>query len=240
MKVAITRLKEKNENGSSAKIFDQFGYSVLLVPTIKSVEPKDTSSLDQLISLTEKNEIDYLLFTSSLGVQYFFKRCRHLSKNVQILCVGPKTAIKVQEYGYNTDTLPSYASEHFARYLEGKIDGKNIGIARANVPNKRLITSLESMGGNVFEGICYELIPINHNLEKMINNKEIDAVVFTSSKSFQCLDISNIDLKSIITVSIGPKTANTMISKGFSPDIIGNGTLESCATALNDYDISKA
>lgn len=232
MKVAVTRLQEKEDN--TVELFEKYGIQATAVPTICSRPPKDTASLDALVRMVHEQEIDLLIFTSSLGVSKFFEKCNSVSSDTTILSVGPKTAQKVNEFGYPSEVLDSFSSDKFAGYLKDRAQDKVIGIAKAGVPNPELANALESLGATVVEGVCYELESIPNKLKGMVAAHEIDAVVITSTKSFLSAGLENTDVSGVVMVAIGPKTAKGMMNAGVDPDVVGGGTLESCAELLRD------
>jgi len=62
---------------------------------------------------------------------------------------------------------------------------------------------------------------------------DVDAVIFTSAKSFELSGFRPQDAKNIRSIAIGQKTADAMQKSGVHPDIIGNGTLEDCLSSLS-------
>ena len=235
MKVAVTRLQEKEEN--TVELFEKYDLEAITVPTIRSRPPHDPASLDFLVRIINEQGIDLLIFTSSLGVSSFFKKCDSLSLNTKIISVGPKTAKKVNEFGYPSEVLESFSSDKFAEYLKDRIQGKVIGIARAGVLNLELVQALESLGATVVEGVCYELESAPNKLKGIIAAHEVDAVVFTSTKSFLSAGLKKTDVSGVLMVAIGPKTANGMKNTDIEPDIVGGGTLESCAVLLQEFGL---
>ena len=232
MKVAVTRLQEKEEN--TVELFEKYNIEAITVPTIRSRPPQDPASLDLLVRMVSEQGIDLLIFTSSLGVSKFFEKCDSVSSDTTILSVGPKTAQKVNEFGYPSEVLDSFSSDKFAEYLKDRAQGKVIGIARASVPNPELVVDLESLGATVVEGVCYELESAPNELKRMIATHKIDAVVITSTKSFLSAGLENTDVSGVVMVAIGPKTAKGMMDAGVDPDVVGGGTLETCAVLLQD------
>ena len=235
MRVAVTRLQEKEEN--TVELFEKYNLEAITVPTIRSRPPHDPASLDLLIRMVSGQGIDLLIFTSSLGVSSFFEKCDSVSPNTKIISVGPKTAQKVNEFGYPSEVLDSFSSDKFAEYLKERAQGKVIGIARAGVPNPELVTALESLGATVVEGVCYELESVPNKLKGMIAAHEVDAVVITSTKSFLSAGLENTDVSGVVMVAIGPKTAKGMMNAGVDPDVVGGGTLESCAVLLQELEL---
>jgi uroporphyrinogen-III synthase len=220
MKIAVTKLEEKSEG--IPEIFRRYGHEAIIVSTMRAAPPADPAPLSRLAEMISKNKIDILVFTSALGVEKLLEKVKP-GKKVRIVSVGPKTAKKVEEYGLRSEVIEKYSSGHFAEYL-GDISGKIIGIARAEVPNPELVSSLESKGATVIEAPAYRLVA-GKDIAEILN--DVDAVIFTSAKSFELSGFGN-RMKNIKIIAIGQKTADAMRKHGIDPDIVGNGTLENC------------
>ncbi len=228
MKIAVTKLEEKSEG--VLELFRRFGHEAVIVSTMRPADPSDIGPLLRLCDMISIGRIDILIFTSSLGVEKLFKRVIP-GRNVRIVSVGPKTAKKVKDYGLKSEVIEKFSSENFAAHFED-ITGKTIGIARAEVPNPELILSLESKGAVVVEASAYRLDPAGNSILGVLDN--VDAVIFTSAKSFELSGFGqeNIKIKKIKVIAIGEKTAATMRKLGIRPDHVGNGTIEDCLLAL--------
>lgn len=226
MKIAVTKLAEKSE-GIHA-LFQRYGHEAIIVPTMHAAPPTDAKPLSRLAEMASKGEIDILIFTSTLGVDKLFEKAKP-AKNTRIVSVGPKTAKKVGEYGYSSEIIAQFSSEHFAAHL-GNLKGKTIGIVRAEVPNPELVESLKSKGAEVIEAPAYRLLP-GSSIAGILN--DVDAVIFTSAKSFEHSGFKQNHAKKIKVIAIGQKTADAMRKDGVIPDIVGKGTLESCLSQLS-------
>ncbi len=226
MKIAVTKLEEKSEG--IKELFKRHGHEAIIVSTMRLAPPGDAKPLDYLAGMISKNKISILIFTSAMGVEKLFEKIKP-AKNLKIVSVGPKTAKKVEEYGLQSEIIAKFSSEHFAEYL-GDIKGKIIGIARAEVPNTELIESLKSKGAIVIEAPVYRLVPASSIVDKL---KDVDAVLFTSAKSFEFSRFGNQHAKNLKVIAIGQKTAEAMRKHGVTPDIVGNGTVESCLSQLH-------
>ncbi|MBU4075113.1 MAG: uroporphyrinogen-III synthase [Euryarchaeota archaeon] len=226
MKIAVTKLREKSEG--IQELFRSYGHEALIISTMTSVDPSDPAPLARLAEMASTGSLDILIFTSALGVDKLFERSLP-SKKVRIVSVGPKTAKKVEEYGFSSEVIEEFSSEHFANHL-GKILGKTVGIARAEVPNPELIRSLEAGGATVVEAPAYRLEPAGCISDDVL--QEADAVIFTSARSFEYSDFHHDSKKELILAAIGEKTAEAMRKHGFEPDIVGDGTLEKCLALL--------
>jgi uroporphyrinogen-III synthase len=226
VRIAVTKLEEKSQG--VAELFRRFGHEAVIVSTISAADPSDIEPLLRLCDMISKGKIDILIFTSSLGVEKLFDRILP-DKKIRIVSVGPKTAHKVEEFGLRSEIIEKFSSEYFSDYF-GDIAGKTIGIARAQVPDPDLILSLESKGAVVVEAPAYRLEPSGNSILGVLDN--VDAVIFTSAKSFELSGFGQENARKIKVIAIGEKTAAAMRKNGIQPDIVGNGTIEDCLLAF--------
>jgi len=226
VKIAVTKLEEKSEGVH--ELFRSYGHEAVIVSTICAAAPSDPEPLLRLCQMISKQKIDILIFTSSLGVEKLLDKVKPGTK-VRIVSVGPKTAKKVEEYGLKSEVIEKFSSENFADHL-GEIKGKTIGIARAEVSNPELMGSLESKGAIIIEAPAYRLVPAGNSILEVLY--DVDAVIFTSAKSFELSGFRPEDANKIKSIAIGPKTADAMRRSGIHPDFVGNGTLEDCLSSF--------
>jgi uroporphyrinogen-III synthase len=226
MKIAVTKLEEKSEG--IPELFRRYGHEAVIVSTMRAAPPADPIPLSRLADMLSKNKIDILIFTSALGVEKLFGIVKP-EKKVRIVSVGPKTAKKVEEYGMRSEVIEKFSSGHFAEYL-GEISGKTIGIARAEVPNPELVSSLTAGGATVIEAPAYRLAAGDSIVEIL---EDVDAVIFTSAKSFELSGFAPEHAKKLKVIAIGQKTSEAMRKSGINPDIVGNGTLENCLSLIS-------
>jgi uroporphyrinogen-III synthase len=226
VRIAITKLEEKSEG--IPELFQRYGHEAVIVSTMRAADPSDIEPILRVCDMISKGKIDILIFTSSLGVEKLFDRTIP-GRNVRIVSVGPKTAKKVEEFGLRSEVIEKFSSENFSDYL-GDIAGRTIGIARAEVPNPELILSLESKGAVVIEAPAYRLEPAGNSILGVLDN--VDAVIFTSAKSFELSGFGQENAKKAKVIAIGEKTAAAMRKIGVRPDLVGNGTIEDCLSAL--------
>ncbi len=227
MKITVTKLEEKSEG--IRELFRRYGHEVVIISTMQAAPPTDPAPMLRLADMTSKGRIDILIFTSALGVEKFFEKIIP-KKNVRIVSVGPRTADKIKEYGLRSEVIEKFSSEHFAEYL-GDLRGKNVGIARAQIPNIELRDSLRAKGARIIEAPVYSLVP-GKSIASALKNA--DAVIFTSAKSFEFSGFDRSENKNIKVIAIGQKTANAMRNHGVEPDIVGNGTLENCLSLIRE------
>ena len=226
VRIAVTKLEEKAKD--LPELFRRYGHTAVIVSTMRAAQPTDPEPLAHLAQMILEDKIDILIFTSSLGVEKLFEKVIP-PDDLRIISVGPKTAGKVEEYGLRSEVIDKFSSDNFAGYL-GDIRGKTIGIARAEVPDKELIKSLISNGADVFEAPAYRLEPAGNSIVEVL--KDVDAVIFTSARSFELSGFKTDRTRKVRIIAIGEKTAEGMRRHGVYPDLVGNGTIESCLSKI--------
>jgi uroporphyrinogen-III synthase len=231
MKIAVTRLEEKS--GGTRELFSKYGHDAIIVPIMKTEIPDNPASLDELCRKLSSGKVDFLIFSSTMGVRYFFEQCASVPNTTTIIAVGPRTQEAVVDKGLNCETITSFSSDYFASYLGSRIQGRTVGIVRPDIPNTGLFESLTASGARVLEGVAYRLVATGNDFRQIL--PDVDAVIFTSGKSFNLARVSAGDVADKTVIAIGPKTASMMHDHGIVPDITGNGTLEGCLRALAGY-----
>ncbi len=246
--IVLTRAKNQIEN--SSKLFKDLGAIVIEFPSIEIKETEDWSKFDKLIT-TKK--FDFIIFTSSNSVRFFYQRLKQLNfeldfQSTKVIALGSKTAEMCKEYFINVDFVPSYFSvDGLIKEFE-KIDvyNKNILIPQSEIGKKDLSIELEKKNANVFSVVVYKnVLPNPEELKEkiyLIINSEIDAFVFTSPSTFrnfiELMKIQNLKdfFSEKVIAAIGDTTKSEIESTGLEvkikPDI---STIENLAIKLTEY-----
>lgn len=226
MQIAITRLAEKGT--ADQALCERYGHSARIISPLKA-ELK--SSLVQTFVLAANGgEFDAIFFTSAYPAKHIGMHLdRNITKKCRVIAIGPQTAKILHDRGIPTETLPTFYSRDFVPYLGDWIEGKRIGIPRADVPNPELLKAIEQSGGMAFEYRCYELVPTGG----MLDLDGSEAILFTSANSFSQANLP--DLSQVMPIAIGDVTAKRMQEGGTNPVVVGDGSLEGTLAALNDY-----
>jgi uroporphyrinogen III methyltransferase/synthase len=233
----------------------RLGARVIPFPTIEIREISDTDPIDT--SLDALEAYAWIIFTSSYGAHYFFRRVTERGiplkrlRNPKVCAVGPATAAALIEAGVEVDLIPDdFVAEGVVRALtefHGGLEnlaGRRILIPRAKEARDVLPRALDSAGARVDVVACYESV-LPEAAESILNtllNQVPDLIVFTSS-----LTVSNFvklmgepDGKRVLraaTVAVlGPITARTVESFGKQPEIRAReNTTESLLEAIARY-----
>ncbi|MCG7855004.1 MAG: uroporphyrinogen-III synthase [Methanoregulaceae archaeon] len=207
MDIAVTRLAGKEtEDAARCLAFGHHCYAV--APLIAEIRQDLVASF---VDSVEHNRYDCLFFSSALPAQI----------------IGPQTAKTLRHFGIECEILPRYYSAAFVPYLGEWIQGKRIGIPRADVPNPDLIGTIRTAGGIPEEIRVYSLIPTGKELDLV----RAEAVLFTSAMSFEQAIWKN--RTGLMVMAIGESTASAMRRAGVVPEVIGDGSLDGTLSALN-------
>ncbi len=222
MRIAITRLKDKAAR--DPELCRSFGHECYPVSPLRSAVYQE--NIDAFLIQANAGTFDCIFFTSALPAKLIGP---HLTCPPRVISIGPQTTKTLQEFGVNSETLPAFYSREFAPYLGEWLEGKTVGIPRADVPNPELIRSIEERGGKPAEHFVYALEPTGEQLD--LANAEV--VIFTSANSFSFALWEN--RSDLLKGAIGDITAERMEGKGITPDFIGDGSLSGTLSALNTF-----
>ena len=222
MKIAVTRLlgKEKSDAARCAKA----GHTCYSVHPLRSELRKP--AIAEFVKEVSNKEFDCIFFTSALPAKIIAPLVK---VGPRMIAIGPQTAKELEQSGIVCETLPGFYSRDFVPYLGDWIEGKHVGIPRADVPNPALLNAITAAGGIVHEFRCYGLEPTAETLAL----DTADAILFTSAMSYtKAIWTPRSDL---LVMAIGDITAAAMRTGGTVPDVVGDGSLEGALAALNNY-----
>ena len=220
--VAITRPKDRAKK--ACEIVEKLGGEPILAPTL-DLKPVNTESLKELVE--RKDELDWIIFTSPTTIVSLNKFYPEFIKtlNCKLAVIGNKTGRLAEKNGLTVDLMPEdFTAEGLIKeFKKQQITGKTIGIPRTASARAILPEELEKLGNKVILAEAYKsLFPMDEKAVKelilKIENKEIDAITFTSPLTvenfFEIVDdkekIAGLLSENLLTVSIGPITAKVL------------------------------
>ena len=145
--------------------------------------------------------------------------------NCKLAVIGNKTGRLAEKQGLTVDLMPEeFTAEGLIEEFKRQgITGKTIGIPRTASARAVLPEELEKLGNKVILAEAYKsLFPMDEkSVEELIGkieNKEIDAITFTSPLTvenfFEIVEdkekIAKLLSQNLLTVSIGPITAKVL------------------------------
>ncbi|MCL1891162.1 MAG: uroporphyrinogen-III C-methyltransferase [Coriobacteriia bacterium] len=216
----------------------ELGAETLEFPTIRIKEPSSWTEADAAIAAIES--YDWIVFTSTNGVDGFFDRLKTKEKDVRCLAqarfaaVGSTTATSLAQRGIRADYVPAeYNAEGLLEgFLEQGLNAKSkVLVSRAKEAREVLPSVLREHGVQVDVAAVYETV-MGHGSASVVERfveGDIDVVTFTSSstvKNFMELLRAGLPkgtsasevLKGVKIVSIGPITSQTAQELGLVVD----------------------
>ena len=162
------------------------GQTVLFSP-VEIAEVEDWSAVDAV--LAGLREFDWLVFTSSNGVDGLIKRLRQTGRDLRALghlrlaAIGPATAEALRRFHLDADVVPGeYNSEGLVSALAPLVAGQRVLLARTNRGIELLREELAKVA--VVEQIAVYLqrdVAVPAAVREQLNRGGIDAVTLTSS-----------------------------------------------------------
>lgn len=229
--ILITRARSQASKLTTA--LEELGANCIEAPAIKIAPPDDNYvSLDNAI--TKIHDYDWIIFTSTNGVERFFARLNEKNldarclSNAKIAAIGTATADKLKNYGIIADKIPTmFKAEGILKVLQNDIQkGSKVLIPRAQKAREALPIGLRQMGAivDVAETYCTKMADTNKDdIKDLLKNNQIDMVTFTSSSTVENLlkliDGEKTLLNNVKTAVIGPITAKTCKNNGLKVDI---------------------
>lgn len=221
-RILVTRAR--HQASVLVRKLESLGAEVLSVPTIETVAlPLAPEALDEVAKR------DWLVFTSTNGVELFFAAWRQQRRDlrdlagVRIAAIGPATAASIEERGLTVAATPGeYRAEALLEAL-GSVAGLSVTIARARVAREILPEELRRRGAVV------EVLPVYQTRVPqgelaLASFDAIDLVTFTSSSTVlnfrQVLGPSaDAVVEKAALAAIGPITADTLAEKLRAADL---------------------
>lgn len=204
----------------------QAGANVIEMPTLEIVPPASWEALDQAIA--HLLGFDWLIMTSTNGVDYFFERLEAQKLDaralfgVKIAVVGEKTAASLKQQGLKPDFIPpDFVADSLVENFPESLQGKKVLFPRVETGGREiLVKELTAKGAEVVEVAAYQSkCPegIAPAALEALQRQAVDIITFASSKTVQnfchLLEINGgANLDSVCIASIGPQTSKSCVS----------------------------
>lgn len=225
-RIAVTRAAE--QNAELRLRLEALGAEVLEQPAIVIRAPRDMQATDQAIA--RLGEFDWLVFSSTNGVQHFFERLFHQGRDVRALgqariaAIGPGTAAKLWEYRVRADLVPEdFRAESLAAALASTARGRRFLLLRASRGREVLSEMLQSAGASVEQVVVYESIDVTEPSPRVVEHLregKLDWMTVTSSAIARSLvNLLGKELQKTKLVSISPITSATLRELGYEPAV---------------------
>jgi uroporphyrinogen III methyltransferase/synthase len=223
------------QSAEFAAELERYGARVVSCPTIEIVEPESFAMLDEAIE--NLFGYDWLIFTSTNGVEFFTRRFESLGHDISelddlhVCAVGNATADRLSEAHVHVDVVPhEFKAEGVFAALESYLGGYkhfdrlNFLIPRAAVARDYLPKALEGAGARVDVVAAYRTVAPQTTerarAEAMLVGGAVDLITFTSASTvrnfaqlFDTNDLGSL-LDGVKVACIGDVTAETAAEYG--------------------------
>lgn len=252
--VVVTRAA--SQAAELTTILENYGAKVIACPTIEIRDPESFERLDE--ALDHLYGYDWLIFTSTNGVEYFTKRLLTRGHKIEdlddirVCAIGQRTAEKLHDAHVHVDLIPqqSTAEGVFAALSEfaggdDHLRGMNVLLPRAAVGREQLPKALEAAGARVDVVTTYQtVLPENFDrgrFSAMLTGSG-DCIAFTSpstiknlAKLFDTHDLGKV-LPGVVIACIGSVTATAAAEYGLNASIQPEQfTAKDLAQAIAEY-----
>jgi uroporphyrinogen III methyltransferase/synthase len=215
--------------GQSSQFSDrlvELGATAIEMPALEIGPPSSWEALDREIA--QLSDFNWLILTSTNGVDYFFERLLAQGKDTRVLAgvkiavVGQKTAQSLQQRYIQPDFIPpNFVADSLVENFPESLAGKKVLFPRVETGGREvLVKQFTAQGAEVIEVAAYESrcpSEITPEALDLLQNHRVDIITFASSKTVRnfCQMIaaySNINLDGVCIASIGPQTSKDCIS----------------------------
>lgn len=238
--VVVTRARE--QASTLVAELSGFGARVIQCPTIRIAPLENENALEA--ALDNFSDYDWIIFTSTNGVESFWKQISQrghdarLLAGVKIAAIGPATAAALAQRGLKADLIPATSiSESVAdEMIKSGAKGKAL-LVRALQGREVLQEKLIAAGMQVDIAPCYQTVADAGKAEEvreLLQAGKVDWITFTSSSTVKNF-VEAIGVETIHATRahfkvacIGPITAATADEHGLKADVVtsGSGTTE--------------
>ncbi|MBQ2790834.1 MAG: uroporphyrinogen-III synthase [Thermoguttaceae bacterium] len=243
----VTRPRE--QAAELRALLEERGADVLVQPSIAILPPETWDDVDDALQNAERRGFDWILFSSSNGVRFFFERVAperrarfFADARVSVAAVGPGTAAALNEFGVAVDLIPTkeFNAEGLVAALrdaETSLDGKRLLSVRASRGRDVLSKEAAKLGAVVREVAAYRSVDVetpDAEIAAALRSNRIDFGTVASSATAKALArLFGDALAQTRWVALSPLTADALRSVGVEPAAVAEeATLKSLVDAV--------
>ncbi|MHA6533591.1 uroporphyrinogen-III C-methyltransferase [Paenibacillus sp. BAC0078] len=238
-RIVVTRAR--SQSSELVDRIEELGGEPYEFPVIETILPEGEEKKASIAAaLAALEEYDYVFFTSSNGVEFFWRHLAELKVDVRGLhraaigAVGPATAAALAQHGLMAEELPGrFQAEGLLEAFGSRLQpGQKVLLPRGDLAREWLPDKLRELGLQVTEVDTYETVVTGEDdleLLKLLEEKRIHAITFTSSSTVRnfisILKRMGLEdplplLADIKIACIGPVTERTAVEAGLTPGLL--------------------
>ncbi|PBO84113.1 MAG: hypothetical protein COA77_11225 [Thaumarchaeota archaeon] len=196
------------------------GANTITLPLIENT----AINKNELSNKLTANNYDWIIFTSTNAVKFFFETIPATTVSSKIAAVGEKTADVIKQLGLTIEFTPSeFTAQHLANEIPIEVN-QQILIPRSNLAKNNIVEILEARNCVVEPISVYENSSIHYSKEEIdkVFNQKIDYITFTSGSTVQSFIELGIELSAEKVVCIGPETAKIAEQNNIKVSAVAN------------------
>ncbi len=185
--------------------------------TLPLIENNPINQPELATKVTQTN-YDWIIFTSTNAVRFFFETVSPQDISARIAAVGSKTAQLIKDQGLTIDFTPSeFTAKHLANEIPVETN-QQILIPRSNLAKNDVVSILTTRNCIVDPISIYENTSIKYAPAELtaIFEQSIDYITFTSGSTVASFLDLGIELDTEKIICIGPETAKIAEQGGLS------------------------
>ena len=250
--ILVTR--SLGQSGQFSDRLQQEGATVIEMPALEIGPPSNWEALDDAIA--HISDFNWLILTSTNGVDYFFERLATQGKDVRALAgvkiavVGEKTAQSLKQRSLQPDFIPpDFVADSLVEHFPEQLQGKRVLFPRVESGGREvLVKELTAQGADVVEVAAYQSrcpVAIAPDALDALQRRAVDVITFASSKTVQCFSQlleahDGAIWDGVCIASIGPQTSKTCRQLLGRVDVEAEEfTLERLTQAIVQWAISE-
>lgn len=222
-RVLVTRAAEQADELVSTLRHE--GLDPVPVPTIAVESDPPGGELDA--AAHHLDTYAWVVITSTNGARAILEAAERLFAALETprwAAIGPATRAVLEHGGIKVDVQPNQANSSAMAVELPVVRGERVLVIRGDLADRELAVALRARGAEVDDVVAYRTreAPASSGplLRRALSDGPIDAIVFTSGSSVRGLvalaRAASVDMSSIPSVCIGPKTAVDARAAGFS------------------------
>ena len=240
LSVVVTRTRE--QSSSLATKLRDLGAMPVEVPLITIAPPADRGSALRA-ALAELSRYDWLVVTSTNGVDAVVDIVGPVLASVRVAAIGPATAARLRRAGVEPALVPE---RYVAEGLLGAFPAPPVDrvgrvlLAQAADARHVLAEGLRERGWSVDPVVAYQTVAADIDAEARWKVAGADAVTFTSSSTIErFVDAFGVAAVPPIVACIGPITASSAREHGLDVTVVADPhTIDGLVDALVAHVLS--
>jgi uroporphyrinogen-III synthase len=223
-RVLVTRAAEQSDDLS--RRLTNLGAIPIELPTIRFVPPDDPTPLQN--ALQRLTDYDWLIFTSTNGVDFFFQAFSQAGKSIaeltnhRLAAIGPATAAALIDRGLQVEIVPDVHVAEGLLAAMPAVGGQRILLPTADLARSTLADGLRTSGATVDQVVAYQNRPAPPPPDLLELLPTIEVLTFTSASTVRNFLATLPDaaaqqaIQRAVVIVIGPKTAAAAIELGLT------------------------